>query len=242
MKRVGTPRTGADRTNGVALASARQRKERTDPEGGRAIGGAREAPFLLESSVKAAWVFRWSCMLACTAARSFSLSLVGVSPRAWMEPCRHCAMFCLTTDFFHSFLSSKKKKTGAVYASLEDNLCGHAGIRNGTSCLCGFAAGSRSGLVCGGDGIWAAHPRTGHSRLAGDVQSAWMMLLHCALARANCHLRVPELTLQFATPHDQHLWNCLCQILGISTSAAHATTKADATLPLALGGLGCGVQ
>ena len=90
----------------MALASARQRKERTYPElsgeGNRAtlvvlaaeVGGrwsteardflvalaaakAREAPFLLESSVKAAWLFRWSCMLACTAARSFALSLVG---------------------------------------------------------------------------------------------------------------------------------------------------------------------
>ena len=121
-------------------------------------------------------------------------------------------------------------------------------------------AGSRSG----------AHLRTGHSRpgwssghpdfvrshlqktagehqtllemipLLPDVQSAWMMLSHCASAGANCHLRVirPELALQFATTHDQHLWGCLCQILGISTSAAHATAKASATLPLALGGLG----
>ena len=76
--------------------------------------------------------------------------------------------------------------------------------------------------------------------LLPDVQSAWMMLLHCASARANYHLRVirPELALQFATTHDQHLWGCLCQILGMSTSAAHATAKASATLPLALGGLG----
>ena len=76
--------------------------------------------------------------------------------------------------------------------------------------------------------------------LLPDVQSAWMMLLHCASARANYHLRVirPELALQFATTYDQHLWGCLCQILGISTSAAHATAKASAPLPLALGGLG----
>ena len=31
LKRDGTPRTGADRTNGVAFASARQREERTYP-------------------------------------------------------------------------------------------------------------------------------------------------------------------------------------------------------------------
>ena len=92
LKRDGTPRTGADRTNGVALASARQREERTYPElsgeGNRATmvvalaaAKAREAPFLLESSVKAAKLFRWSCMLACTAVRSFALSLVdGLGP------------------------------------------------------------------------------------------------------------------------------------------------------------------
>ena len=98
------PSTGADRTNGVALSSARQCKERTYPElrwgGGRATlvvlaaevgrrwstegrdflvaqaaAKAREAPFLQEPSVKAARLFRWSCMLACTVARSFALSL-----------------------------------------------------------------------------------------------------------------------------------------------------------------------
>ena len=42
-----------------------------------AAAKAREAPFLLESSVKVAWLFRWNCILACTAARSFALSLVG---------------------------------------------------------------------------------------------------------------------------------------------------------------------
>ena len=43
--------------------------------------------------------------------------------------------------------------------------------------------------------------------LLSDVQSAWMMLLHCATARANYHLRVirPEFALQTATSHDQHL-------------------------------------
>ena len=42
--------------------------------------------------------------------------------------------------------------------------------------------------------------------LLSDVQSAWMMLLHCATARANYHLWVirPELALQIATSHDQY--------------------------------------
>ena len=42
-----------------------------------AAAKAQETPFLLEPSVKAAWLFRWSC----AAARSFALSLVdGLAP------------------------------------------------------------------------------------------------------------------------------------------------------------------
>ena len=42
---------------------------------------SREAPPPLQGSVKAAWLHRWSCLLGCTAARSFALSLVdGLAP------------------------------------------------------------------------------------------------------------------------------------------------------------------
>ena len=89
----------------LALTEARRRKERTNPElsgaGGRAklivlaaeVGGrwsdearsflgalatakARSAPPLLQHSVRAAWLHRWRCLLACTAARSFATSLL----------------------------------------------------------------------------------------------------------------------------------------------------------------------
>ena len=129
QKRDGTPRTGADRTNGVALASARLRKERTYPElsgegregggtgqllvvlaaevGGRwateardflvavAAAKAREAPFLHESSVTAAWLFRWSCMLAALRLVHTPCRWWVVWPQAWTALCRHCVMFCL---------------------------------------------------------------------------------------------------------------------------------------------------
>ena len=181
--------------------------------------------------------------------------------------------------------ASKPNRAGAVYASLEENLYGHAHIRihMGKTHMWNqlgveppvCAALQRaaevvnprarvwrgSGLPTHEQGIRVLGAPVGHpdfvrshlQKTAGehqtllemipllpDVQSAWMLLLHCVSARANYHLRVirPELALQFATTHDQHLWGCLCQILGISTSAAHATTKASATLPLALGGLG----
>ena len=105
LTRDGTVPPGADRHDGVALSEARRRKERTYPElsgeGGRArpvvlaaeVGGrwsdeartflgtfargkARSAPRLLRHSVQAAWLHRWRCLLACTAARSFALSLL----------------------------------------------------------------------------------------------------------------------------------------------------------------------
>ena len=101
-------RTAADR-NGVALKQARRLKETTYPElsgeDGRArlvvlaaeIGGrwseetaqflralakahARSVPLLLQSRVKAAWLRRWSNILACAAARAFRVVPPGQAP------------------------------------------------------------------------------------------------------------------------------------------------------------------
>ena len=52
-----------------------------------------------------------------------------------------------------------------------------------------------------------------------DVQSAWSLLLHC-----------PQ--------HGQGIWQCCCEILGVSSVDVSAITRDTATLPLALGGLG----
>ena len=73
-----------------------------------------------------------------------------------------------------------------------------------------------------------------------DVQSAWLLLLHCAVVRANFYLRVvrPDLVVQFARTHDASLWQCMCRILGIPATFCDEMAKATATLPLALGGLG----
>ena len=45
-----------------------------------------------------------------------------------------------------------------------------------------------------------------------DLQSAWLLLLHCATARANCILRVvePQAVAEYARLHDNGTWNCLC--------------------------------
>ena len=50
-----------------------------------------------------------------------------------------------------------------------------------------------------------------------DVQSAWLLLLHCASARA-CHLtRVvrPSAVGDFTETHDKTLWQCLSDILKV---------------------------
>ena len=73
-----------------------------------------------------------------------------------------------------------------------------------------------------------------------DVQSAWLILLHCAAARANYLLRVvpPELVRQFAESHDAGLWRCLCQILDIPEGQCEATARIASSMPLLLGGIG----
>ena len=73
-----------------------------------------------------------------------------------------------------------------------------------------------------------------------DLQAAWLILLHCASARANYLLRVvdPEQVQLFAQMHDQRLWQCLCQLLGIAVDLCDDAARSAATLPLVLGGLG----
>ena len=105
----GSARRNAATTSGVALRDARRAKERTYPEltgeGGRAklvvlaaeVGGrwseetalflralakarAQESPQLLQGRVTAAYIRRWSASLACSLARSFTLSLLEQRP------------------------------------------------------------------------------------------------------------------------------------------------------------------
>ena len=76
--------------------------------------------------------------------------------------------------------------------------------------------------------------------LVRDVQSAWLLLLHCAQARANFLLRAvrPEAVEEFATRHDRGLWWCLAQILGVNLEQCEVGMQEAATFPLVLGGLG----
>ena len=105
LKGDGTHRRKADTTDGVALLEARKNKETTYPElgqgNGRAqlvviageVGGrwssetknflwclacekALSASSVLRGSARAAWYRRWSCLLACAAAKAFASSLV----------------------------------------------------------------------------------------------------------------------------------------------------------------------
>ena len=73
-----------------------------------------------------------------------------------------------------------------------------------------------------------------------DVQRAWLLLVHCASARANYFLRSvrPEAVAEYAGLHDAGLWKCLSRILQVDLSTCGWDTHDVATLPLALGGLG----
>ena len=72
-----------------------------------------------------------------------------------------------------------------------------------------------------------------------DVQNAWLLLLHCASARANYQLRsvLPNATSEFAAVHDEGLWRCLCSILQVDPVQPD-TVRETATVPLSQGGLG----
>ena len=95
LRRDGSPRPRAADHGGAALDDARRRKERTDPElsgdGGRArlvvlaaeVGGRWSqsgAGFTLR--VQQAFIRRWSALLACSAVRAFSASLLD---RMWCD-------------------------------------------------------------------------------------------------------------------------------------------------------------
>ena len=109
LERHGTAIRRAAAHDDTALEAARKRKERVYPElsgdGGRArlvvlaaeVGGrwsnetagflcalakarAETVPFLMQSRAEAAWLRRWSAMLACNAARAFSMSLLEQRP------------------------------------------------------------------------------------------------------------------------------------------------------------------
>ena len=75
--------------------------------------------------------------------------------------------------------------------------------------------------------------------LVEDVQSAWLLLVHCAAARANCFCRVvePGTVADFCSTHDERLWQCLCSIVQMPPEQPEEVVQA-ATMSLVLGGLG----
>ena len=72
-----------------------------------------------------------------------------------------------------------------------------------------------------------------------NLQSSWLLLVHCASARANYLLRTvcPDSVRGFAEAHDRGLWECVCTLLNIPIHQDQST-RDTATLPLSLGGLG----
>ena len=76
--------------------------------------------------------------------------------------------------------------------------------------------------------------------LVPDVQSAWLLLVHCAQARATYLLRSlqPSRSEEFARSHDAGMLGCLCSILQLPVDQCDEGVRHTAALPLVLGGLG----
>ena len=72
------------------------------------------------------------------------------------------------------------------------------------------------------------------------LQSAWLLLLLCALPRCNYLLRAlpPATTATYAAAHDKEVLRCLTQLLGVSWGDNVALPRGQAQLPLHFGGLG----
>ena len=75
--------------------------------------------------------------------------------------------------------------------------------------------------------------------LLQDVQAAWLLLLHCASARANYLVRVvePASAREFCDIHDDRMWQCLEAILQ-TRFADVEEVRNFGSLPMVLGGIG----
>ena len=75
--------------------------------------------------------------------------------------------------------------------------------------------------------------------MISDLQPSWLLLVHCAAARANYISRVvePEAAEEFCRRHDAGLWRCFCACLQIDPDQPQDVMD-TATMPLVLGGLG----
>ncbi len=73
-----------------------------------------------------------------------------------------------------------------------------------------------------------------------DTQAAWLELLYCAASRANYVTRVvaPELSEEFARAHDDGIWECFSEILGVHPEDVAQVWRGIAQLPFHSGGLG----
>ena len=73
-----------------------------------------------------------------------------------------------------------------------------------------------------------------------DLQCAWLILLYCGVTRATFYTRSvrPDLIENFSGQHDEQVWRCFCELVGVAPEAPAASVRASTILPLAAGGLG----
>ena len=73
-----------------------------------------------------------------------------------------------------------------------------------------------------------------------DVQSAWLLHLHCAAARANYQVRSvhPDAVEWYSRFHDENIWQCFGRVLHEDLGLCSDESRQTATLPLILGRIG----
>ena len=76
--------------------------------------------------------------------------------------------------------------------------------------------------------------------LLGDVQCSWVVLGMSAVARSNHLARIlpPTMSRGYTDGHDDAIWECFCNILGVGALHNDRLARQIATLPGRMGGLG----
>ena len=136
--------------------------------------------------------------------------------------------------------TSRVRRSSADRGNVRPNSHGVARFRSAGMKILGTPLGHPDFVRASLESKNASHQRfLDRIPLLQDVQASWLLLVHCAAARANYMTRVvePGATQEFSTRNDAALWNCLCQIMQIPTTQLD-DVRETASTPMKLGGLG----
>ena len=70
-----------------------------------------------------------------------------------------------------------------------------------------------------GQSLWSMHsPGSPNVRASCSRKSQKLILLYCGVTTATFYVRSvrPDLTENFAEPHDEQVWRCFCELVGVA--------------------------